>query len=159
MTRTLQAIALALAVVAGSHPSKAGEPKTMTPAERQVRAAVEAMTAAFHAKDIDRVMQAYEAQSNIVFQPDKPVEDRQQIVAKFRELFAVSPRFADSGHQVFVSGDLAVHIAPWTMTGTAPNGEKLTDTGLSVAVLRRQGDGEWRIVIDNPYGGHLLGTN
>ena len=75
-----------------------------------------------------------------------------------RALSQSVPVFEYAGHEVFVSGDLAIHIAPWKMTGELPDGQEIGDTGLSIAVLRRQANGEWRIVIDNPYGAHLLET-
>lgn len=52
-------------------------------------------------------------------------------------------------------GNVALHLAPWTMTGTLPDGTPVSQTGLSVAVMRRQPDGAWRMVIDHPYGDHL----
>ena len=61
-----------------------------------------------------------------------------------------------SGHEVIVNGDIAIHIAPWSMTGRTPDGQDLAQSGLSVAVMRRQADGSWRMVIDNPHGGRLL---
>ena len=42
------------------------------------------------------------------------------------------------------------------MTGVAPNGTPVRHEGLSVAVLRRQADGRWVMVIDQPYGDALL---
>lgn len=41
------------------------------------------------------------------------------------------------------------------MTGTLPDRTPVSQTGLSVAVMRRQPDGAWRMVIDHPYGDHL----
>lgn len=38
------------------------------------------------------------------------------------------------------------------MAGVAPDGSPVTGSGLSVAVLRRQTDGRWLMVIDNPFG-------
>ncbi len=61
-----------------------------------------------------------------------------------------------AGHEVIVNGDTALHIAPWSMSGTGPNGAAVEQSGLSVAVLRRQADGGWKMVIDNPHGQMLL---
>jgi ketosteroid isomerase-like protein len=68
-----------------------------------------------------------------------------------------NPHFTFSdGHDVVVNGDLALHITPWNMTATAPDGQQISQSGLSVAVLRKQLDGAWKMVIDNPHGGRLL---
>lgn len=74
----------------------------------------------------------------------------------FEGAFALNPTFEYSGHEVYVADDIAIHIAPWTMTGQTPDGETIADNGLSVAVLRCQANGKWLMVIDNPYGARLL---
>ena len=123
--------------------------------EQQVIAAVEAMTAAFHRGDIDGVMACYESEATIVFEPGQATRDPATQRRQFIEFFALSPQFRYGGHEAFVTGDTAVHIAPWTMTGTAPDGAAFEQSGLSVAVLRRQPDGRWLMVIDDPHGSHL----
>jgi ketosteroid isomerase-like protein len=40
----------------------------------------------------------------------------------------------------------------WTFAGTGPDGTPVKLAGHSADVLRRQIDGSWRFVIDNPWG-------
>jgi len=40
----------------------------------------------------------------------------------------------------------------WSFQGTGPDGAPVTLTGQNADVLRRQSDGSWRFVIDNPWG-------
>ncbi|MFA5952866.1 MAG: DUF4440 domain-containing protein [Hyphomicrobium sp.] len=124
--------------------------------ELNVQAAVESMTAAFQSSQIDTVMGAYERGAAVLFEPGQPVSDEQKLRQMFSGMAAAKPVFTYSGHEVVVSGDIAVHIAPWQMTAHAPDGKEITQSGLSVAVLRRQTDGSWKMVIDNPHGGRLL---
>jgi ketosteroid isomerase-like protein len=74
----------------------------------------------------------------------------------FAGFIAAGARFTFLGHDVIHAGDLAVHLTPWQMTGTGPDGSPLSGAGLSVAVLRRQPDGKWLMVIDDPYGDAIL---
>ena len=127
--------------------------------EQHIISAVETMTAAFHNRDIEAVMASYEPDATIVFEPGEPIVDRGVQRRKFEEAFALSPSFSYSGHKVFVTGDTAIHLAPWKMAVTAPDGTEIGDSGLSVAVLRKQADGRWLIVIDDPHGQHLLGRS
>lgn len=121
-----------------------------------VRAVVERMTEAFHNSDIEGVMASYEDKATVLFEPDSPVSDPAVIREMFQGLFTMKPHFSYSGHEVVVTGDTAVHFAPWTMTGKSPDGADIKQSGLSVAVLRKQADGSWLMVIDNPHGQRLL---
>ncbi|WP_438498976.1 hypothetical protein [Alteromonas australica] len=48
-----------------------------------------------------------------------------------------------------------MHISPWSMKGKTPDGQEVKQSGLSVAILRRQKDGDWKMIIDNPYASRL----
>ncbi|NRB17861.1 MAG: SgcJ/EcaC family oxidoreductase [Rhodobacteraceae bacterium] len=128
----------------------------MTQDQTQVQALVKTMTDAFMAKNITAVMQSYEPGAVVAFEPGKPISDPEAMAAMFTAMSGVNPVFDYAGHEVMVSGDTALHIAPWQMTGTGPDGTEIQQSGLSVAVLRRQADGAWLMVIDNPHGSRLI---
>lgn len=128
----------------------------MTQDQKDVLALVQKMTSSFEAGDIDAVMQTYEANQSIAFEPGQPVSDGAVARQIFTQFNAMAPTFSYSGHEVIVEGDIAIHIAPWKMKATGPDGKPVDGAGLSIAVLRRQADGSWKMVIDNPHGSHLL---
>lgn len=118
--------------------------------------AVEAMTAAFQRGDLPTMLKAYERDAAVAFEPGQPVAGEASLSAGFQQFLAISPAFRYAGHDVMVAGDLALHIAPWEMTGTTPGGQVIEQRGLSVAVLRRSFEGNWLLVLDNPFGDRLL---
>ena len=129
----------------------------MTPEQKDVLAAVERMTGAFHNKDLDGIMASYEPGASIIFEPGTASTDEAAIREAFGEFFHINPEFTYGGHEVFVMDNIAVHFAPWTMTGEAPDGTQVKQSGLSVAILRKQADGTWLMIFDNPNGEHLMG--
>ena len=54
--------------------------------------------------------------------------------------------------RVLEAGGLALVAGVWSFAGTGPDGAPLTLAGHNADVLRRQADGTWRFVIDNPWG-------
>src|SRR5204863_8928722 len=52
----------------------------------------------------------------------------------------------------FPNGDLALTHSHWKLD--VPGGEPMA--GTTAEVVRRQSDGTWRYVIDNPWGGAVL---
>lgn len=132
----------------------------MTQDQQDVHAAVQAMTEAFQSNDIAQVMLSYEKQATVMFEPNVPISDARQLEQMFSGMAMVKPVFEyPAGHEVIVSGDIALHISPWNMTGMSPDGQDIAQSSLSVAVLRKQSDGSWRMVIDNPHGGRLIAEN
>lgn len=152
------ALAAAAALMTLTSPIFAEGNNDMTPVQKDVLALIQSMTHSFEKGDIDAVMQTYEPNQSIAFEPGQPVSDSALSRKLFQEFQSLSPKFSYSGHEVIVEGDIAVHVAPWKMTGTAPDGKPVTGEGLSIAVLRRQPDGSWKMVIDNPHGSRLLTT-
>ena len=130
-----------------------------SPEQTNVMNAVLKMTEAFHKKDLDGVMASYESKAVIVFEPGMPVSDPNAIRAGFQGFFDVNPTFEYFGHEVFVNGNLAIHLAPWKMRGTTPDGQEISQSGLSIAVLKKQKDGSWLMVFDDPYGQNLLSNH
>jgi len=124
--------------------------------QQDVMNAIAEMTAAFERGDIDRVMASYEDVATVCFEPGAPTTDHARIRAKFEQMSSLSPRFDYGEHEVLLAGDTAIHTAPWSMRATAPDGTPIEQRGLSVAVLRRQRDGSWLMVTDNPHGQRLL---
>lgn len=146
-----------LALLALSLPTTlpAGE-TDMNKDETAVNDTVLEMTTAFQSGDLDTVLNSYAPGAVVMFEPGAPVSDPKLLAETFAAWSAMGPEFTYAGHEVIVNGDTALHIAPWSMSGTGPNGAAIEQSGLSVAVLRRQEGGAWKMVIDNPHGQLLL---
>ncbi|HEX6277202.1 MAG TPA: nuclear transport factor 2 family protein [Polyangiaceae bacterium] len=122
----------------------------------KVLSTIDDMVNAFHKGDIDGIMRTYEPVAVVVGEPGKSVSGTPALRAMFAGFIAAKARFTFQGHEVFQADDIALHLTPWRMTGVAPDGTAVAASGLSVAVLRRQPDGSWLMVIDDPYGDALL---
>src|SRR5215211_155708 len=97
----------------------------------QVQDTINRMTSALERGNIDEVMTTYEPNAVILFEPATPVDDPATVLQLFTALVAANPDFKYGEHEVVVGGDLALHLMPWTMTGTAPDGSTITQGGLS----------------------------
>lgn len=122
----------------------------------KIVATIDAMTDAFHRGDIDGILRAYEPGAVVVGEPGAPVSGAPALRVMFAGFIAAKAHFTFMGHEVIQADDLAVHLSPWRMAGVAADGTPVAASGLSVAVLRRQPDGGWLMVIDQPYGDTLL---
>jgi uncharacterized protein (TIGR02246 family) len=114
------------------------------------------MTDAFVKKDINGVLATYEDGAIVMFEPQKPVAGKENLRTAFTQFVSIDPKFTYSGHEVYISGNIATHIAPWKMIGHLPDGTTVEQRGLSIAVLRKQANGSWLMIQDNPNGQFLL---
>ena len=112
---------------------------------------ISAMTTAFAAGNIDGVMATYGPSAIVVAQPGQPVAGDAALRTMFAEFIASGVTFTYGANDVVVAGDTGLHLMSWTAPG--PDGPM---TALSVAVLLKQPDGSWKMVIDHPFGDAMM---
>jgi ketosteroid isomerase-like protein len=101
---------------------------------------------------LDALMTLYEPDAAFASQPGslahRPAGVRESLAA----FIAMKGTLDLKVTRVLEAGGLALVAGVWSFTGTAPDGAAVTLTGHNADVLRRQPDGSWRFVIDNPWG-------
>ena len=114
---------------------------------------------------IGRLVETYLATGDIdgllgLYEEDAVFADLDGTAVGLAEIRQAHCRFVDSGlsltlHEsvVFEAGDIALVQWSWTVVG--PDG--FSADGSSAEVMRRQGDGSWKFVIDNSDGPALIG--
>lgn len=116
-----------------------------------ILATIETMTDAFAAGDVDTVLSTYEPDATVVAEPGMPVRGDAALRKMFARFFAQGVSFSYGAHDVVIAGDVGLHLMKWT--APTPEGDV---TALSVAVLRKQADGSWKMVIDQPFGDAVM---
>jgi uncharacterized protein (TIGR02246 family) len=106
---------------------------------------------AFNAGDIESLVALYEPNAVLVVN-GQPVAGQQSIRNAYESFLARRPRMSLKTQSVVVFDDnLAVLHGDWVLEHDAADETTKTTRGLSTEVVRRQADGSWRFVIDNPY--------
>lgn len=144
--------AFALAIIAPTFLSAAYAQTPDSKAdEKAVLTTINTMTTAFAAGDIETILSTYETGATVVGQPGVPVSGETALRQMFAQFIAHGVAFTYGAHEVVLADDLALHLMKWT--APTPNGDA---TALSVAVLRRQKDGSWKMVVDQPFGDAVM---
>ncbi|HMA46461.1 MAG TPA: SgcJ/EcaC family oxidoreductase [Frankiaceae bacterium] len=116
------------------------------------REVLERFADAFAAHDLDAVMALYEPQAVLVTQPGTVVGGPAAIREALRGFLAPGSTFASRVEGTLPAGEVALVSSRWTLRGTGPDGGQVELTGQTTDVVRRQPDGSWLFVIDNPWG-------
>ena len=109
-------------------------------------------TAAFNRGDLAEVMALYEPHATFVLQPGQAVTGHAAIRHALSGFLALKPTITSTIMNIVQAEDVALVFSNWTLTGSNPDGTPMTMGGRSIDVLRRQADGAWLVVIDNPFG-------
>jgi uncharacterized protein (TIGR02246 family) len=113
---------------------------------------------AINADDLDAIVSLYEPDSSIVNPDGQLLQNLDAIRTVTTGLLQLKPTFELRVARVLECGDVALLLSPWKMTGTV-DGNQISLQGTTTDLVRRQNDGTWRFVIDNPTGIGILGTH
>jgi uncharacterized protein (TIGR02246 family) len=106
----------------------------------------------FNAGDLDAAVALYEPGATFVPAPGRVVSGIDAVREALQAYLALGPKFAGELQSVTAAGDTALVVNNWHSDATAPDGTAIHQSGRSADVLRRQPDGRWLILIDNPWG-------
>jgi uncharacterized protein (TIGR02246 family) len=116
---------------------------------------IERFTAALNGGDVDDAIALYEPDATFAPQPGEEVKGREAIRAALDLFMALKPRMAGTITRVMIAGDVALVMNRWQLEGTQADGAPIDMWGHSADVIRRTPDGDWRILIDDPWGGGI----
>lgn len=125
-------------------------PKADTP-EDISRLISEAITSG----DIDAALSLYEPDATFAMPSalgEGSVTGHDALREALRGFLALNPELTVNPEKKLVSGDTALVIGNWTLKGRGADGNDIDASGRYSDVVRRQPDGGWLFVIDNPNG-------
>jgi uncharacterized protein (TIGR02246 family) len=102
--------------------------------------------------NLDALMTLYEDQAAFATQPGSLAHGLQGIREGLAGFIAMNGRLDLEVTRVLEANGLALVTGTWSFAGTGPDGQPVMLSAQNADVLRRQPDGSWRFVIDNPWG-------
>src|SRR5262245_31502100 len=102
--------------------------------------------------NLDGLMTLYEDQAAFAGQPGTLAHGPQGIRENLAGCIAMKGSLDLKVTRVLEANGLALVVGEWSYVGTGPDGQPVRLTAQNADVLRRQSDGSWRFVIDNPWG-------
>jgi ketosteroid isomerase-like protein len=103
-----------------------------------------------NARDLDGMLALYENTATFVGLDGVSAAGKREIRVRLEGLLAMAPQITATDSDVVIAHDVALMCNHWTMKlGVLDNDAPSLD-GRSTEVARRQSDGSWLYVIDNP---------
>src|SRR5262245_36958551 len=106
---------------------------------------------AFNAGDLDGVVALYEKDAILVTEANRTITGQSAIREAYRGYLAVRTSMTLETVAAYESGGLALLHGRWSRKGKGPDGSEIQVSGRNSEVVRRQPDGSWLFIIDNPF--------
>ena len=102
--------------------------------------------------NLDALLLLYEPGAGFATQPGSLTHGEAGLREALAGFIAMKGKLDLKVTRVLEAGGLALVTTVWSFAGTGSNGEPVKLAAKSADVLRRQADGSWLFVIDNPWG-------
>jgi uncharacterized protein (TIGR02246 family) len=113
---------------------------------------LKSIVAGINTGNLDALLPLYEPEAAFAAQPGRLGHGLPAVREALAGFIAMKGKLDLNVTRVLEASDLALVTTVWSFTGTGPDGEPVKLAAQSADVLRRQVDGSWRFVIDNPWG-------
>ena len=102
--------------------------------------------------DLENLMSLYESDAAFVPEPGTLAPGPAGVRESLNGFIAMNGTLDLEVTRVLEVDDLALVVGVWSFNGTDIDGAPVRLAAKNADVLRRQADGSWRFVIDNPWG-------
>ena len=116
----------------------------------------ELMDKAFNEGDIEGVLSFYEDAAVVVIEPGTTESGRERLKDFFERVKHTGLSAEQLKTHVIEAEGIALFLSRWTLHSRDVNGAA-KQTFIATSVFRRQPTGEWKALIDNPFGPLVLG--
>ena len=154
--RRLTVFAVLLFGTQAMHAPSQADQGNQTMNHAQIQSTIDTNNAAVAAGDMDSILATYEPNAVLMGQPGTPAMGTAALREAFKQFLGLNPQIDMLKQDVIQANDIALYTYTWKMSGKTPDGYPVEQGGFSVVVLRKQPDGRWLMVIDNPFGDQLL---
>jgi uncharacterized protein (TIGR02246 family) len=111
---------------------------------------------AMNACQLESALTLFEPGASFVVKPGIVVNGTAGIRQALERFMALRPTITIEAQQLVEVGDIVQYCARWTIRGTDPQGNPVQLQGRSSSILRRQVDGRWLFLLDNPWGTDIV---
>ncbi len=116
--------------------------------------AVELLDRAFAQGNLDAVLSFYEDAAVVITEPGKSARGTEELRSFFSWATRSGFRAEQLRTQVIEADGVALFLSRWTLDSK----DVAARTFIATTVFRRQPDGGWKALIDNPFGPLILET-
>lgn len=128
----------------------------MTLAANSLEQVVELMDQAFNEGDLETLLNFYEDAAVVVPEPSRTISGKVELRAFFETAMQSGMAAKQLRIRVLEVDGIALFLSRWALTSREAKAGAEPRTFTATTVFRKQADGSWRALIDNPLGPLIL---
>jgi uncharacterized protein (TIGR02246 family) len=114
------------------------------------------LVTAMNTGDLESALALFESGASFVMKPGVVVSGTAGIRQALEGVMGMKPTLTIEAQQIVQAGDVAQYCARWSINGIDMTGAAVQLGGRSSSILRRQSDGRWLFLVDNPWGTDIV---
>lgn len=107
---------------------------------------------ALNAGDVDGVLSLFAQGASMRTVSGEHIAGPEALRVEISGTVAAHGRLANVQRHTLIGAETALLVTDWTMEIDGPQGERITPTGTTANIARRDADGGWRFTVLNPLG-------
>ncbi|MGM5632083.1 DUF4440 domain-containing protein [Apibacter raozihei] len=107
---------------------------------------------AYNSGDVNRINALFEKEAKIVKYNGDIISGFEKMNEEHLNLLKLGGKMTSVNKYCIEAEDIAMLRADWKIETKNEKSEDITITGSSVELIRRQKDGTWLYIVDNPFG-------
>ena len=111
----------------------------------------------FNEANVDALLALYEPVAVLFPAGTAPASGHSEIREALKGFLARQGHMRLTVDRVLQADNIALLFSSWTLEGWAPDGTPHNTAGQTTDIVRRQPDGSWLLLIDNPQGAAAAG--
>jgi ketosteroid isomerase-like protein len=119
--------------------------------------ALELLDRAFAQGDLGAVLSFYEEAAVVITEPGKAARGAEELRSFFARAMQSGASATQLKTQVIEAEGVALFLSRWTLHVKGAPAGVAARTFIATTVFRKQADGGWKALIDNPFGPLILG--
>lgn len=107
---------------------------------------------AYNSGNVDNIDLLFESEAKVVTYDNSTISGQKEYHQEHLNLLKIGGKMISINQSCIVFENIALLSAEWKINTWNEDGEPLEISGKSTEVIRKQNDGTWLYVIDNPFG-------
>lgn len=106
--------------------------------------------------DLQGALSCFDKEATYIERDGQEIKGLDNIEKSMEHLCTWRPEIKGNNHKVTIVGDHAIWVDKWSLKATMPDGNPVEMTGATSCMMKKNSNGIWLWLVDNPFAADFL---